>query len=421
MALILLMVLSIMGTAAMVVTTTDLKISDHYRTSVQTLYAAESGIAEALERLRGTPQDAEYVGDPGTSIDPFWSAYILTSTVWQLAEDPGYNGDYKNYIPISGNHTNTAPVTNSLQTSISYMVKIRHKREYDAEQAGHAPSSPHYYDGDGDTSQHSIAAPGNVIYYGYGDPTRPTQAVQFSTAGTTRHKPVEIITAYADVNGSKRALEIDATYNPGPRIDAAIYSERNILGFGHGGGIHVDGNDACGEATAKPSIATLPTYTTTLTGDFTTDGNPANPIQSAINQYLTGYIDSLKNSATEIITEDEDYQTYGSAADYEVCYSDTWTPYNFNGLKLTNVTGYGILVVKGDLWISDRFNWNGVIVVTGVINMTAGHTGININGAVLAGRGMILDRNITVAYNSCINNNAFAAQSLSILNWKEVW
>ena len=54
-ALFFLGILLVVSTTAYLVTTTDLKIGGNYKANTQALYTAESGIAEALARLREYP------------------------------------------------------------------------------------------------------------------------------------------------------------------------------------------------------------------------------------------------------------------------------------------------------------------------------------------------------------------------------
>jgi hypothetical protein len=300
------------------------------------------------------------------------------------------------------------------------MVKIRHKREFDAEMAGHASSSPHYYDSDGSTDTHSAESPGNIIYYGYGDPSNPAQAVQFTTTGATEHKPVEIITVFSEAGGSKHQLEIDAVHNPGPKIKAVLYSKRYIFGIGEDLEITVHGNDDCGQSTGKAPTATVNPYRTFFFGgDVETDGNPANPIRDNESIDIAGYIENIKKYATVTIAQDQTGKSFGKSNSYAICYSDTSAPVNIGGLKLTDVTGYGFLAVDGDLWLSGKSKWDGIILVTGVLNITGYKPGIKINGAILAGSSVILDGKIDLTYNSCINKELLFAVGLDILNWKE--
>ena len=409
-------IIAIVGTTAVIVTTTDLKIGSNYRASEQAFYVAEAGIEEARARLKGSSTAANYAGDP-SPYDEWWSAYILTSGSWQTSYDPDYNANYKNYIPTYSpvSHTNTVITVNSLQTNISYFVKIRHKREYDAEQAGHTTSLPHYYDGDGNLGTNPLAVPGNIIYWGYGDPSKPTTAVQFTTLVATEHKPVEIITAYGQSSNSLKIVEIEVKRNPGPLINSALYARGNVTG--NGSAMSVDGNDNCGVAPPKDSIYTLSPATTTLNGNPTL--TPAET-QGTDDIDIQGYVDGLKASATEIITADTtSTDTFGAAGNPVVCYSDTADPFNVQGLKMTNSTGYGILLVQGDLKMSGTFQWDGLILVTGTLTFSGGGTGINIRGTVLANNTVDINGNIDIKYDSCVVDNSLNNQSLDIIRWKE--
>ena len=412
--LMFLAIIALLGTTAVIVTTTDLKIGSNYRTSEQAFYAAEAGIEEARARLKGSSTAANYAGDP-SAYDPWWSAYILTSSSWQPSDDSDYNANYNNYIPTSASHTNTTITANSLQTNISYFVKIRHKREYDAEQAGHTISSPHYYDGDGNTGTNPASAPGNIVYYGYENPATPTTAEQFTTSGTTEHKPVEIITVYGQTDNSLKRIEIEVKQNPGPLISSALYAKGSVTG--NGSALSIDGNDNCGVASPKSTIYTLTPSTTTLNGTPTL--NPTEPEQGTNDIDILAGINSLRASTTVVITNDENNALYGDAGNFVTCYSDTSDPYNVNGLKLSGVTGYGILLVEGDLILGGGFNWNGLILVTGTLVFNGGGSGINIQGAVLANQTIDINGGIDIKYDSCMVDNSLNNLSLDIISWKE--
>jgi len=130
-----------LGTTAVVQTSTDMNISTNYRLGEEAFYAAEAGAEEARARLRGTNTDPTHAGDPATTPDKWWSAYILSGTQ-QPTDDPDYSTLYRNYIPTTSSHTSTTVTANSIQSTIPYMVKIRHKLEYDAEVRGHALATP---------------------------------------------------------------------------------------------------------------------------------------------------------------------------------------------------------------------------------------------------------------------------------------
>jgi len=399
--LMFLAIIAILGTTAVIITTTDLKIGTNYKLSEQAFYAAEAGIEEARARLRGS--STAYAGDSASPFNPFWSVYLSSGSWTPSSDDPDFNSSY----------TNTS--VSSLQTDISYLVKIRHKREYDAEQAGHTISLPHYYDGDGDTGTNSASAPGNIIYYGYGNPTTPTTACRFTTSGATEHKPVEIITAYGQSSNSLKIIEVEVEQNPGPLVNAALYAKGNVTG--NGSAVSIDGNDNCGAAPAKDSIYTLSPATTTLNGHPTL--TPAET-QGTDSIDIAGYVNGLKPSATEIIIADTtSTDSFGDAGNFVTCYSNTSDPFNVQGLKMTSSTGYGTLLVEGDLKMSGTFEWYGLILVTGTLTFSGGGTGINIHGAVLANNTVDINGNIDIKYDSCMVDKSLNNLSLNIISWKE--
>ena len=139
-SLALISILALVATLSVTTTYTDIKISSNYKTSVQSSYAVEAGYEEARARLRGSPFDANYAGDTAIN-DPLWVAYILTSAAsWEPAlDDPDYDPAYTSLrYPVLNDPDNTTKTDNSLQSDISYWVKIRHKKWSDctaAEQA----------------------------------------------------------------------------------------------------------------------------------------------------------------------------------------------------------------------------------------------------------------------------------------------
>ena len=146
MILLMLPVVALLGAVAITMTTTDVEISGNYKANVRAVAAAEAGLEEARARLIGSAADATFAGDPAATPNAAWTSYILTTNTWHTPNDPHYDAARTNYVPTTASRTNTTITVNSLQTAIAYWVKLRHKREYDAEQAGHTVAVPHYYD-----------------------------------------------------------------------------------------------------------------------------------------------------------------------------------------------------------------------------------------------------------------------------------
>lgn len=418
--LMLLAVIAMVSTGAHLAATGNVKMSAGYRDSKIALYAAEAGIQEARARLRGSPSAAAYAGDPASGSDPLWSAYILTSSGWQTTDDPRYNAAYHNYIPTGASKTNTTVTANSLQSPVEmdYFVKIRHKREYDAEQAGHSTAAPHYYDGDGSTGTHTAASPGNIVYFGYGNPASPTTAVHFTTGGSTDRRPVEIITAYGRRGKARKIVEVEVVRHPGPPVNSTLYSKGDVTINGASG--FISGEDSCGIAAPLPPVYALSPAVVIENPAPTYEGSPAAAVTGPDDIDIDGIIAGLKDSATEIITSDQNGTDYGTSSDFVVAYSN---PDGFQppGLDMRNITGYGILLVEGDLKMSGGFDWNGLVLVTGTLTFNGGGSGINIRGAVLANQTVDINGGLDLRYDRCMIDNAMSGQAVRTVSWRLVY
>jgi len=165
-ALLLVAVSGILGATILFATSTDLQISGNYRRAIQTFYAAEAGLAETQRRLSGSPaSNPVFLGDLTSPYQPNWSAYVFSQAVWKPEDDQTYDAQLTNFVPLSGNFTNTLTQPNSVQSNLAYWTKVHHKTEYDAEQAGHRLATPHYFDGDGVTKLHSMNNRGQLIQF----------------------------------------------------------------------------------------------------------------------------------------------------------------------------------------------------------------------------------------------------------------
>ena len=226
--LLLMAVVGIVTATVLQTTSTEIQISANHKQAVQDLYAAEAGLAEARSRLRKTMgTEASFIRDPAVSPDPLWTAYIVESADWSPSVDPEYASHETNVIPVPGNPTNTVVQPNSVQTGLPYWVKIRHKTEYDAERAGHEPSTPHYVDLDGSTSGHSKGDRGNVIYFGYPSITS-TIPVSFTTNAPTTWLPIEKLVARGTTTSGSVVLEEEVVHPPGPNQLGALHASGDV-------------------------------------------------------------------------------------------------------------------------------------------------------------------------------------------------
>ncbi len=77
--LIFLAIIALLGTTAVMVTTTDLKIGTNYKTAKQAFYAAEAGINAAISKIEDFIFGAtESLFDTDVKVDPTSSSYMAT-------------------------------------------------------------------------------------------------------------------------------------------------------------------------------------------------------------------------------------------------------------------------------------------------------------------------------------------------------
>ena len=412
--LLLMSLLSIFGMLALNVTSTELKAAGKQKVALQSFFSAESGLSEAMRRLKVSPSSPDYMGDAAALLVPSWSAYLLTSDTWSVSDDPSYDSDLTNYIPISGNLTNTTIQANSKQSDISYFVRIRHKREYDAEKSGHTTGYPHYLDNDSTTLDNTDASQGNVIYYGYGDPSQPVKAVQFTSSSATQHHPVEIVTTYGVNGDSMNVTEAEVVRSPGIPVAGAIYSEGDLTG--NGNSATISGADNCGIVADVPAIYTLDPATSSISG-----ASVVGLVDHGADDLdLGNYVDTLKESTPSMVTltADVNGDTYGSAGNFVTVYSETSG--NVGGLKMSDVDGFGNLIIDGDLTLGGGFTWTGLVVVTGTVTFNGGGSGVNITGAVMSGNAVSLNGGLEIYYDSCAVGESLSSLGYRMINWRQL-
>ena len=190
-------IIAIVGSTAVLITTTDLKIGSNYRASVQALNIAEAGINEAMHRLNLNSSDSNFIGETGSAPTPGWGRYIVLQTGadkfkddpdWDLSGD-GFNNDPDDDTDID-EPDETYPEEDTIQTvdgtELNYLVKIYYKIE-----------DSQFQNGDGDNDE-------VVLYgqdFGYG--------IDAPVTGTHTVKIIESI-GFAE-NNSKRTIKEEVT------------------------------------------------------------------------------------------------------------------------------------------------------------------------------------------------------------------
>src|SRR5215468_1938516 len=349
-ALTLMAALTLLGTTAYILSSTDIKIGGNFRNNQMVLQVAMAGAERARELLR--------VENLASSDSSTFSDELNSTT------RKGANGVLNGYSST----TDDIALASGTMNNVSYSAYL---------------------------TNDSVDGISNT---------------------TDSNGKVLITSVATGPNNAKAQVQIVVSAAPPPASPATIYSKGDVTG--NGSSLTVNGNDACGAGTALAPIYTKDPATTNLNGSPTLSGSPSTPQHGALDLDIPGYIESLKAGATTL-TADQNGATYGSATNYQTVYSWPDDPDHFNnqGLKLQNVTGYGILLVKGDLELGGGFQWNGVIIVTGSVTLNGGGgNAINIYGQIFSGTSTLTDVTInggnTIGYDSCKVKKAMAGSPL---------
>ena len=411
-ALLLVAVSGVMGATILFATSTELQISGNYRRAIQTFYAAEAGLAETQQRIGGSPvSNPVFLGDSALPHYPHWSAYVFSHVGWSPADDHTYNAALTNYVPLSENATNTLALPNSVQSEMPYWAKVHHKTEHDAEQAGHRLATPHYLDGDGVTMLHSTSNRGQLIHFGYPGPTS-VKPEQFTTTLSTMYPPVEIITSYGQVEGADAILQADVKHPAGPPMWAPMYAGNEVVLSGSM--ITIQGMDVCGLLpTGRPPISLAPSAS--LVGTAALMGNPATPQGSLISLDLDQQIKDMKPGAIPVLN-DLMSVTLGSPTSPGLYYAEPIS----GTMNVSQVTGFGILLIKGNAQIAAPFQWEGLIVVSGQITFSGGLGSSVLNGALYADRIQVLQDDVSITLNTCPIAKTLRTLPLQVLTWRQL-
>ncbi len=410
-ALLLVAVSGIMGATILFATSTELQISGNYRRAIQTFYAAEAGLAETQRRLSGSPaSNPVFLGDVASPHQSNWSAYVSSKAGWKPADDHTYNALLTNYVPLAGNAGNTLAQPNSVQTDLAYWTKVHHKTEYDAEQAGHRLVTPHYIDGDAVTTLHSTSNRGHLVRFGYPLLTS-VKPEQFTTTLPNMYPPVEMITSHGQVEGADSILQADVFHPAGPPVWAPMYAGNAVVLSGSM--VTIQGMDACGLLpSGLPPISLAPSASLVGTAGLT--GNPATPQLSPMALNLDQQIKNLKHSATPVLS-DLMSVTLGSPTSPAVQYAE---PASGN-LVVSQVTGFGILLVKGNVQIAAPFQWEGLVVVSGQVTFAGGLGSSTLNGALYADRVQVLHDDVSITLDTCPIAATLRTLPVRVLSWRQ--
>lgn len=107
----------------------------------------------------------------------------------------------------------------------------------------------------------------------------------------------------------------------------------------------------------------------------------------------------------------------GSPADLQQVYAAPTA----GTLTLRGATGYGIVLVHGDLRVEGPLQWHGLIVSSGTLSLDGSLGRVQIIGAVLANRIRQGGGEVTITYDSCLVQASLRQRPLTIFRWRQVF
>jgi hypothetical protein len=338
-ALVLLAVLTLLGTAAVVTGIVDTKIGANYKTSMQAFYAAEAGIAEARARLRvatGVPHIDT------TLVTPQWRAYLVSGTpppdaARQKATALGYDAQQ---------HT----LYTSLQSALEYTVVLE-----------------------------PTAGPlGTLQLTSYGSMQGATKTLQIVAAGPPAFTPPAALYLATTTTIQGMTTDITGFDRCGSAHQPAVFTPLSAV---HDG---------------QPTITQLQSPTLQGASDIVYNG-PAADIQALIDSLQTyaNFVYTVQHATHTATTIPGPGASWGqptlgaTSQDPSACDVYNIIHYKTGGTSIAlddGVSGCGLLLVEGDLEIHQDFSWYGLILVTGTLTATSAVSHEQqITGAVLTG------------------------------------
>lgn len=319
------------------------------------------------------------------------------------------------------------------QTALQVAMAGTEKARETLRAANASSSNPTNFSEELATYVSSPLASSSTLVSGYTYNASLTNDSAAGESSTTDNNGKVVITSVATGPNNSKAIVITTVqlYSFSNNSPAVLYSKDNTTL--NGSAININGNDAgnCGgsnlagvDVYSDPS--TNNTHTLTESGNPTLTGNPPTQIDTT-NIDLQSYVDALKGSATVTLTQDNasgsGTNSYGSASNYVTVYSDA-TLQADGELMLNNATGYGILLVKGNLKLAGNIDWHGIIIATGVVTTSGGGSdNKNIQGQVYSGSSALGDTTVNggvnISYNSCEVKKSLSTEPLQVVNWKQ--
>lgn len=363
-------ILCVLGSTAVIVTTTDLQIGANHKAGAQAVYSANAGYEEARARLANG--STGQVGIPEAD----WRSFIGDAA--SAASTFGYDSSNSDHFLYA-----------SLQNDLTYTVMIRHK----------------------------VDASGNIVLWGDSDGDYVFEE------NLTTGDPVEIVTSRGMAGGARKTvLVIIKKQTPFFEPPAALYVNGNLDKQNVSGEAVGSYNPACDPmpdivTTTNAGACPPPTGKNCEASDWPAGtSTPAWLVNDETDIYpVTTVVDQLGTIADNTIppghyTNPTGWGSVASPSEISYCNGD---------LEVNGLTGSGILVVFGDLTLKGNISWNGIIMVKGTSTFSGGGH-VSIYGAIVADSVTYIDGQPDIYYDcTVIENLENSNATYQMTSWTE--
>ncbi len=472
-AIFVLLIVAVAGIAMMAASGTETSLAGNYRSATGAYYAAMSGLEEGRGRL--LPKNKDYLGTPGPGlIPPIGTTLPLGHVIYIRNPIGGETVD-----PTNLGNPNTYPDTEYQKDFPGFYPPSSVQYAASAQSLAGAPNPLYKWVRINAIDEYSIRA--DVNNSNPGDPTQengyPGQSstnvfpIRFDGTNLTRapapYQALGVTALAALPDGSRKLLQ----YVVGPitlqiPVSAALMlsgpgTTANVAGFNPPPGatsFYVNGNDQCSpQSLPGVGVTNDNDYTSVHQSLSTPNPNKSNytgaggytpnvsltpypiPANSQVNFTdpisISNFLPVVQNAADSVLNGPRTEGDMPGA----MSASNPMTVLVNGDLSLTGFTGYGLLVVRGNLTYDGASGWKGIVIVLGgtmeevgsldsngefdgaviVVNLTAGGGG---GGVALGGPNYVVSSpgGKGVYYNSCWVNAAQKPYTYKVLSFREI-
>lgn len=415
-AMIIILILSGLAVSLVLLTDSQVRLGQTTQAQGRVFYAAMAGLEEVRGRINSSTPDTITASLP-TSVSQV--LYIVNSSSTDPVQPTNptskyYDSEYSYEFPGGFGSANVLPYVHSDQpgavtpTAIPYKwVRITLMTEAsahrDINQDGVLNSTaPVYWDG----TQETLSSGGTLVFVLTAlavDSTKVMKILQTEVEGEAGFTPLAALASAgsATVSGNSNIT------NPANVIVSGNDSNTGVQGcpppvaplggIMAGGAISSSAAFIAGNPPTQPAVAPFPLSAAILISRYQPNATAimsADPIHVTFNG--ASYTASGATLGTQLST--------GSFGTVQIVYADH--PLTITG---SGNTGYGLLLVNGNLSVTGNLNYQGVIIANGQINFTPPPSGnITVSGSVLGAGSAVLsapsflgDATISARYNSC--------------------